>query len=392
MPAEMSCPGCHASLVLGDGRLERHQTCPVCGSEIAAHGSTSPTPADPDPDLVEVEAPGSDHAAAPHPEFPDSDPDIIMLEAPAAARAARLPEEMTANRVVAGRRCPSCSGTIGLGQAIRNCAGCNSSYHVGCWTGLCTSQPCAAPIDSPAVAPSRPASIADGVRCPACAETVPRDEARCPFCQEWLQVFTVRYEAGTDRPFSGRVAQICRGEGTLRVSREVIEVEGKDQTSVATGFAVFGIIGAVIAQSMASKRTVRVPTAEVTQVVYEPDRFRTRFCHRAPGSWGARWYQFRADGMGVAANALRAAVGEERFLVRPAWQNVRRFQDMAITWGLLSILAIPFIGVVFPIVSLVYGIKAVRLSRSACSTIGLVLGLLFLAGHAFINWQIISTM
>ena len=133
--------------------------------------------------------------------------------APLAAPAAGMPEELMANKLYAGRKCPVCKQTIDLGQAIRNCERCASTHHSVCWQayGGCGMPSCA---NAPAFRQGGEAFSAEdgGRQCPFCSKRIATLAAMCRHCGRAMPGIAIRMcpFCAEEIPAAATVCPRCR--------------------------------------------------------------------------------------------------------------------------------------------------------------------------------------
>jgi len=114
----------------------RHGRCPRCNAVVQIPGEAATTPDATPPGL----APASADTRPPLPP-----------QAGGVEEAFPLPQKMRANRFIAGKMCAICQTKIAVGDEVRNCERCHTSFHLACWqeVGGCGTYGCE---NSPGVA------------------------------------------------------------------------------------------------------------------------------------------------------------------------------------------------------------------------------------------------
>ncbi|MFH1732940.1 MAG: DUF4190 domain-containing protein [Planctomycetota bacterium] len=245
----VECPKCGKQYTVPEDAAGRSGKCRDCGATIRVPDAAA-APVSPEPEHQPA-------AAEPLSAGPGAD---------------GLPEQMAANRAVAGRTCTICGNAISLGEAVRNCQQCGRSFHDSCWqsNGGCGTASCAnaplpkiAPKPAAAQAPAPVAAGAGTKPCPFCGEQIAASAVKCRHCGEFLAAGPGRARAAPASTSGKAIASlilgiasfICCGVITgiiaiglglsaqteIRASRGRIAGKG-----MATAGIILGIIGFVV--------------------------------------------------------------------------------------------------------------------------------------------------
>lgn len=173
------CPYCEAGIGFSDNLMNQVRPCPKCKRPVRLVDRNA---GDPRAEALES------LAAASAGEVPlNKPPAQPAAPPPPPPPGPTLPERMKANRVLAGRTCPGCSGTIELGDEVFNCPRCHETMHLACREarGSCASVYCA-PLAAPAAGPAAQAVDAAGLLpCRFCRELIQPGARKCRFCGEY---------------------------------------------------------------------------------------------------------------------------------------------------------------------------------------------------------------
>ncbi|MCO6437293.1 MAG: hypothetical protein J5J06_09430 [Phycisphaerae bacterium] len=81
---------------------------------------------------IPADGPAVGHAAAPGPS-PVETTRSMVPDARSRSLPEVLPARMRANRLIAGKLCSICQTALAVGDEVRNCEHCRSSFHASCW-------------------------------------------------------------------------------------------------------------------------------------------------------------------------------------------------------------------------------------------------------------------
>jgi len=186
---KLSCPHCGVTGMAPSTLIGRKIKCHRCGNTFVASSETSGTedPASSAMDSSTVPAPheSSRQAQTLHEKEAPSESPHAPPQGPQEPLQQDTPERdepvrVRANRVLAGRICPSCKNEVMLGEHVIQCDRCSSVSHASCWDTQngCSSSRCLSESSS-----SGATSTSTRV-CSSCAEQIPEDARVCPYCAE----------------------------------------------------------------------------------------------------------------------------------------------------------------------------------------------------------------